>query len=73
MIKRILNYFRREDEIRALKREIGRLTIQLNRLDELVRFENLQLKDKILVIAHREQILESVVLELKEGRSFYAN
>lgn len=70
MIKRFLNWIRREDEIKRLKRDVQCLHILLNRLDETMRFELSRLNHSMIAVQAREEILVDEVIRLQE-RNIY--
>jgi hypothetical protein len=70
MIKKLLNYIRREDEIKRLKRDVQCLHILLNRLDETTRFELSRINHTMIAVQAREEILVDEVIRLQE-RNIY--
>ena len=70
MIKRFLNWIRREDEIKRLKRDVQCLHILLNRLDETTRFELSRLNHSMIAVQAREELLVNEVIRLQE-RNIY--
>lgn len=71
MIKKLINYIRREDEIKRLKRDVQCLHILLNRLDECQRFEINRLSHKVLAMEAREEVLAGALVELQERGAIY--
>jgi len=70
MLKRLMNWIRREDEIKRLKRDVQCLHILLNRLDETTRFELSRINHAVIAVQAREEILVDEVIRLQE-RNIY--
>jgi hypothetical protein len=70
MLKRLMNYIRREDEIKALQREVNRLNRLFNREVEINRRELSRLEHSMIAVQAREEILVDEVIRLQE-RNIY--
>jgi hypothetical protein len=70
MIKKLLNYIRREDEIKALQREVNRLNRLFNREVEINRRELSRLEHSMIAVQAREELLVDEVIRLQE-RNIY--
>lgn len=66
MIKRLLNYIRREDEIKRLKIEVRGHQYQINRMVEINANEFSRLTHSILALQNREGKIMEAVIELQE-------
>ena len=66
MIKRFLNWIRREDEIKRLKRDVQCLTILQNRMHETFTFEISRLEHSMIAVQAREELLVDEVIRLQE-------
>lgn len=66
MIKKLLNYIRREDEIESLRLEAQKLQSQINRMIEINANQFANLHHSIMAIQAREELLTGAVVELQE-------
>ena len=66
MIKRLLNYIRREDEIKRLKRDVQCMSILINRMHETFSAEISRLEHSMMAVQAREELLTDAVVELQE-------
>jgi hypothetical protein len=66
MLKRLINYIRREDEIASLRRAICGLHIIFNHSDENNRREIHRLNEALMMVQVREELLVEAVGKLQE-------
>lgn len=73
MIKRLINWIRREDEIRLLGRDLVKLAVTINMMVDHYEKELKDIKASIEVRDARDQMLVNAVVELQEKGVIYAN
>lgn len=73
MIKRLINWIRREDEIKTLRSDLNRLASTLNMAVSYYEKNLNEIKASMEVRDARDQMLVNAVVELQEKGVIYAN